>query len=186
VQGWLTIRDDGISFPKFDRHNGASAKKRALTRDRNKNLRARQGETKHEPAERTPRRNRDAQSVTQASLEQEQEQEGKEGRAPGSKNGSPNTSPGFKRFWSTWPTNNRKRNRKGCWTIWNKDGLEALVDTIVAAVEDEKASRDWTKQQGDFIPEPIRWLKEARWEQFVERQQSAPSPELHQNFMVRT
>ena len=32
--GWLTISDDGISLPNFDRHNGNTAKSRALTAKR--------------------------------------------------------------------------------------------------------------------------------------------------------
>jgi len=32
--GWLTVTVDGISLPNFDRHNGASAKKRSLTAKR--------------------------------------------------------------------------------------------------------------------------------------------------------
>ena len=32
--GWLTLSGDGITFPKFGRHNGESAKKRALTAKR--------------------------------------------------------------------------------------------------------------------------------------------------------
>ena len=32
--GWIRVRKDGLFFPKFDRHNGNSAKKRALGRDR--------------------------------------------------------------------------------------------------------------------------------------------------------
>lgn len=32
--GWLVISDDGVSLPNFDRHNGATAKKRALTAKR--------------------------------------------------------------------------------------------------------------------------------------------------------
>lgn len=32
--GWLEVTDDGLSLPKFDRHNGETAKKRALTAKR--------------------------------------------------------------------------------------------------------------------------------------------------------
>lgn len=33
-EGWLLIGKDGVSIPNFDRHNGKSAKKRALAADR--------------------------------------------------------------------------------------------------------------------------------------------------------
>jgi hypothetical protein len=32
--GWLVVSDDGLSFPNFDRHNGQTAKARALTSSR--------------------------------------------------------------------------------------------------------------------------------------------------------
>lgn len=37
--GWLSITETGISFPNFDRHNGKSAKTRALATDRQRNAR---------------------------------------------------------------------------------------------------------------------------------------------------
>lgn len=37
--GWLIADDTGITIPNFDRHNGASAKTRALAKDRQKNKR---------------------------------------------------------------------------------------------------------------------------------------------------
>ena len=30
-EGWLEVTDDGLTFPRFDRHNGQTAKRRALT-----------------------------------------------------------------------------------------------------------------------------------------------------------
>lgn len=39
---WLIISADGVTFPKFDRHNGASAKKRALDMDRKRVTRGRE------------------------------------------------------------------------------------------------------------------------------------------------
>src|SRR5690606_23845323 len=32
--GWLSINDDGVSLPNFDRHNGSTAKKRVMTAKR--------------------------------------------------------------------------------------------------------------------------------------------------------
>lgn len=39
--GWLIVSDDGLCLPKFDRHNGKSAKSRALTTDRKRMERSR-------------------------------------------------------------------------------------------------------------------------------------------------
>jgi hypothetical protein len=177
-QGWLSIRSDGITFPNFDRHNGDSAKNRALTRDRNRTLRERRRETNEEAGLPAPRRKRDAACVTQASPEQEQEQEErKTGDRAGDaqKNGHPAangvTSPGFQRFWFAWPPGHeRKRDSAGCFKVWKAKGLEPLADGIVDAVEAARRSRDWTKNDGQFIPAPIVWLRSAGWEPFLEKQ----------------
>jgi hypothetical protein len=38
--GWLEIDDSGVTFPKFDRHNGETAKTRALAAERKRNQRS--------------------------------------------------------------------------------------------------------------------------------------------------
>lgn len=38
--GWLTVNDEGMHIPKFDRHNGQTAKNRALTKNRVQKSRA--------------------------------------------------------------------------------------------------------------------------------------------------
>lgn len=60
--GWLEQTDDGLRFVNFDRHNGETAKTRALNAKRNGKLRAR----RHE---------RDAVSVTSASPKEEKRRE---------------------------------------------------------------------------------------------------------------
>lgn len=57
--GWLEGRDGSLSIPNFDRHNGQTAKTRALGRNRNQSYRA---------------KNRDGESVTNASLEKRREE----------------------------------------------------------------------------------------------------------------
>jgi len=57
--GWLLVSDGGLTIPKFDRHNGKSAKHRALTKNRMKTLRT----------------NGYGPSVTNASPDEEEERE---------------------------------------------------------------------------------------------------------------
>ena len=58
----------------------------------------------------------------------------------------------------------RKVAKDQCLRRWRSSGLEARTDEIVAAVEVEKASNDWTKSGGDYIPQPLTWLRQGRWE----------------------
>lgn len=71
--GWLEITETGLVFPNFTRHNGASAKKRALTATRNAALRERRD------ASVTPaRRSRDACVTLDASPREDKIREEKE------------------------------------------------------------------------------------------------------------
>jgi hypothetical protein len=44
--GWLTVEKDGVTFPRFDRHNGKPAKDRALAKDRQSEKRSRDSHAK--------------------------------------------------------------------------------------------------------------------------------------------
>jgi uncharacterized protein YdaU (DUF1376 family) len=71
---------------------------------------------------------------------------------------------GFARFWTAWPTSQRKVARAQCLRKWLKAGCEDFADRVVASVEAHKLSADWTKDSGGFIPAPIVWLNQSRWE----------------------
>jgi hypothetical protein len=44
----------------------------------------------------------------------------------------------------------------------------ALLDRILDAVERQKQSRAWRKDNGQFIPHPATWLNNRQWEDSVE------------------
>lgn len=71
---------------------------------------------------------------------------------------------GFARFWGAWPSHKRKSAKQQCEANWRSQGLEALTDTIVDAVERAKGDTDWRKNAGEFIPAPLVWLRQRRWE----------------------
>lgn len=73
-------------------------------------------------------------------------------------------TPGFQRFWETWPKSERKAARGKCFASWKKAKADTLADTIVAHVESLKRSPGWTKQGGEFIPAPLVYINERRWE----------------------
>jgi hypothetical protein len=73
-------------------------------------------------------------------------------------------TPGFERFWSAWPKSERKAARGKCFTVWKKAKADALADAIVAHVESLKRSSGWQKNGGAFIPAPLVYLNERRWE----------------------
>lgn len=70
----------------------------------------------------------------------------------------------FPEFWAAWPKHPRKVNRKACKKVWARERLDAKADEIVAAVEAFKTSEGWRKEGGQFIPAPLVWLNQERWE----------------------
>lgn len=73
-------------------------------------------------------------------------------------------SDGFVRFWGAWPSSSRKAARGKCWQLWRKGGFDSQADQILAHVEAMKLSDDWLKDGGAFIPAPMVYLNQRRWE----------------------
>jgi hypothetical protein len=76
----------------------------------------------------------------------------------------PEPLPGFERFWEVWPKSVRKEARGKCLEVWRKAGAESHVDVIVAHVERLKGTTGWRKDGGQFIPAPLVYLNNRRWE----------------------
>lgn len=74
---------------------------------------------------------------------------------------------GFAEFWTAWPSVRRKAKADAL-EAWNAlhPSLE-LRHRILAALEGLKATPDWQRDNGRFIPYPHRWLKKARWNDTV-------------------
>jgi len=72
---------------------------------------------------------------------------------------------GFVRFWAAYP---RKQARVNALKAWHSKGCEALVDSIVRAVESQKRNDDqWRKDGGKYIPMASTWLNGERWNDVV-------------------
>lgn len=72
--------------------------------------------------------------------------------------------PGFISFWKAWPINDRKQAKGKCLEAWKKASAERDAALILAHVERMKASEDWRKQSGQFVPAPLVYLNQRRWE----------------------
>lgn len=73
--------------------------------------------------------------------------------------------PGFRRFWQAWPQGHfRKKGKTKCLRVWKRAGLEQIAEQVIDAVERWKASPDWLKENGQFIPGPLPWLNDTPWE----------------------
>ena len=70
--------------------------------------------------------------------------------------------PGFLRFEAAYPPG-KLGNRAVARGIWEDLGLEHAADGIVAAVETLRTSRQWTEQEGRFIPSGATFLGGEKW-----------------------
>lgn len=69
---------------------------------------------------------------------------------------------GFDRFWHTYPRRVGKGAARKAWEKLSPD--QPLVDAILAAVERDKATDQWQRENGRYIPHPATWLNQQRWE----------------------
>ena len=65
----------------------------------------------------------------------------------------------FAIFWQAYP---KRKNRGDAEKAWKK--VTAPIETILAAIEEQRTSPDWTKEGGKYIPYPASWLNGRRWE----------------------
>ena len=79
----------------------------------------------------------------------------------------------FDEFWKLYPKKNKKQN---AFREFKKiRDVESLMPIILADVERKKQSKNWTKENGQYIPDPERYIKNERWNDVneVEEKQTA-------------
>jgi len=77
-------------------------------------------------------------------------------------------APDFEKFWQAWPKNGGRYSRKGgkaaCLSVWNKRYHFTQADQIIKHVEWLKTTEAWLKDQGAYIPAPLVYLNQQRWD----------------------
>lgn len=68
----------------------------------------------------------------------------------------------FEVFWSSYPRHTNKQAAFKAFAKLNPD--EVLMQTMLAAIDRQKQSDQWTKDGGQYIPHPATWLNGRRWE----------------------
>ena len=84
-------------------------------------------------------------------------------------NPNPNTNPNpnpretrgaaFEKFWSAYP---RKEGKQKARSAFEK--VTVSLDVLLIALDAQKKSSQWTKDNGQFIPHAATWLNGKRWE----------------------
>ncbi len=84
------------------------------------------------------------------------------GEKPAIKPKTDSFSESFQDFWKAYP---KKVSKANALKAWNKlKPNDITVREILSALEQQKQSAQWQKDNGRFIPYPAKWLNEKRWE----------------------
>lgn len=73
----------------------------------------------------------------------------------------------FDTFWSAYPKKIGKAKCQRWFDTHNVD--DTLLDTMLKAIDTQKVTEQWTKDNGKFIPHPYTWLNQGRWDDEVEQ-----------------
>ena len=68
----------------------------------------------------------------------------------------------FDVFWAAYPRHTDKQAAFKAFVKLKPD--DTLMQVILAGIERQKQSAQWTKDGGQFIPHPATWLNGCRWE----------------------
>ncbi len=88
------------------------------------------------------------------------------GNNPSSPSASESADDGFASFWEQYPKKVAKPQAVKAWTKIKPRG-HVLAD-LMTGLDQQKASGDWQKDGGKFIPHPATWLNGRRWEDEME------------------
>lgn len=67
----------------------------------------------------------------------------------------------FEKFWIAYPNKKDKKRAQILWLRINPD--DNLINQIMSALEKQKQTFAWKKENGRYIPMPATWLGNERW-----------------------
>lgn len=157
--GWLTVGEHGITLPNFDRHNGKTAKTRALTAKRvakHKHLQEGNGQ------------------LTLGALPREEKSREEAIEPSGSIATRERATSRFDEFWSVYPV---KKGKAAAEKTWRSRNLDALAETILVDVETRlREDRQWRE---GFIPHGSTYLNQRVWLDEIDRRPMRATPDNH-------
>lgn len=74
---------------------------------------------------------------------------------------SPPRGAGFDRFWAIYP---KKVGKESARKAFERARKKAPLASLLTAVERQKCSSQWSRDNGQYIPNPATWLNQGRWE----------------------
>jgi uncharacterized protein YdaU (DUF1376 family) len=79
---------------------------------------------------------------------------------------NPSSNPaGFDAFWAAYP---KKIGKQAAVAVWKRKKVNGLLPNVLKAIEAQKATEQWKRDGGQYIPNPATWLSQGRWDDEVE------------------
>jgi hypothetical protein len=151
---WAALDDTGsLVMPRFDEHNGKSAKRRANDNERKRNSRNGEPVPKMSASDADKKRTREEKSREE---KKEQDQETCSAREQ---------EEFFSKFWALYPLKVGKANALKSWMKLKL--TDELFAEIAGGLAKQVVCADWTKDGGQYVPHPTTWLNGKRWEDEV-------------------
>lgn len=73
----------------------------------------------------------------------------------------------FEEFWNIYPRGEKKKDAK---LYWENNNLDGVAEVILQALTIQMKSHDWLKEGGKFVPHPLTYLRQRRWEDDLGKQ----------------
>lgn len=114
--------------------------------------------------------NKEEQNKNRSTTEPPNPQRGGEGGGEEEQEPNPAVPPGFAQFWTLWPDHSRNKvGRDRCLRLWNRRSLEDDAQNVVDSLRRSRASPQWARDGGRYIPKPENWLNDTPWTEPAQR-----------------
>lgn len=143
---WLEVADGFCALPRFDEHNGQSAKRRAMETQRKRRERAEEEARKEA-----------GKSASGADKKRSRTDKREDINNPPTPQGG---TVRFEDFWNAWPKSERKHDKVKCARKWKLSNLDQKADEILADIEVKKQTQKWRE---GFVEAPLVYLNGERW-----------------------
>src|SRR3990167_4780889 len=68
----------------------------------------------------------------------------------------------FEQFWHAYPPP-RRVGPQSAYSEWTRAKDRPPIGEIVRVLRLQASSADWTKDSGQYVPHPERWIKKGKW-----------------------
>lgn len=153
--GWAEFDGETLALPRFDDHNGKSAKRRAMDADRKRTVR----NTSASDADKKRTREEESREEGKAIAQQAAQGGDSSGRKPAAREKqAAKTADRFEEFWQLYPV---KKGKADAERRWRAQGCDKMADDILAHVAMMQEHDDaWRK---GVIPYGSTYVNGKRW-----------------------